>query len=51
MAKNTKEKYGRARAGIELSNGKDLTEYLIESNIGVEYHGGKKQGLVALSMI
>lgn len=45
------EKYGRARASIELASGKDLTEYLIESNIGVEYHGGKKQGFVALSMI
>jgi micrococcal nuclease len=45
------EKYGRARASIELADGKDLTEYLIESKIGVEYHGGKKQSLVALSII
>jgi endonuclease YncB( thermonuclease family) len=36
------EKYGRARASIELSNGTDLTEYLIENKIGKEYHGGKK---------
>lgn len=36
------EKYGRARASIELPNGEDLTQYLIENKIGKEYHGGKK---------
>jgi micrococcal nuclease len=35
------EKYGRARAKIEIE-GKDLTTFLIENNIGKEYHGGKK---------
>jgi micrococcal nuclease len=37
------EKYGRARASIELMDGTDLTKYLIEHKIGKEYHGGKKQ--------
>jgi endonuclease YncB( thermonuclease family) len=37
------EKYGRARASIQLSDGKDLTQLLIEREVGKEYHGGKKQ--------
>ena len=46
------EKFGRARARIELPDGSDLTEYLIKKKIGYEYHGGKKQKTVAsLSMI
>lgn len=46
------EKFGRARARIELANGNDLTEYLIKNKIGYEYHGGKKQKTVAsLSLI
>ena len=46
------EKYGRARASITLPNGKDLTEHLIEQNIGIEYHGEAKQKFVAnLTMI
>lgn len=45
------EKYGRARAKIELPDGTDLTEFLIESKVGVEYHGGKKRSTVKLSMI
>jgi len=36
------EKYGRARASIELMDGTDLTKFLIENKIGKEYHGGKK---------
>jgi endonuclease YncB( thermonuclease family) len=36
------EKYGRARAKVELMDGSDLTELLIEKKIGIEYHGGKK---------
>jgi len=45
------EKYGRARASIELPNGKDLAEFLIENNIGIEYHGEKKKSFAALTMI
>jgi endonuclease YncB( thermonuclease family) len=45
------EKYGRARASIQLPDGKDLTEYLIEHQIGVEYHGEKKKTFAALSFI
>lgn len=45
------EKYGRARASVELPDGKDLTEYLIESNLGVEYHGGKKHSFAALTLV
>jgi micrococcal nuclease len=45
------EKYGRARAKINLETGEDLTEYLIERNIGIEYHGGKKQIVSSLSII
>lgn len=41
------EKYGRARATIELVDGTDLTNYLIEKNMGYEYHGGKKAKLVS----
>lgn len=37
------EKYGRARAKIELMDGTDLTQFLISKNIGIEYHGGKKK--------
>lgn len=39
------EKYGRARANVELMDGSDLSTLLIEKNIGVEYHGGKKENL------
>ncbi len=45
------EKYGRARASIELPNGTDLTRYLIENNIGTEYHGEKKKTFAALSIM
>jgi endonuclease YncB( thermonuclease family) len=46
------EKFGRARARVELPDGKDLTDYLIKKKIGYEYHGGKKQKTVAsLSLI
>ncbi len=45
------EKYGRARASVELPDGKDLTEYLIESKIGIEYHGEKKKTFAALSIM
>lgn len=38
-----KEKYGRARAKVQLLDGTDLTEKLIEQKIGVAYDGGKKQ--------
>jgi len=44
------EKYGRARASIEMPDGKDLTQYLIENNAGYEYHGGKKKSFVAMTM-
>lgn len=44
------EKYGRARASITLPTGEDLTEVLIENNIGKEYHGGKKT-FFSMSMI
>lgn len=44
------EKYGRARASVELMDGTDLTDYLIEKRIGVEYHGGKKK-LAALTLL
>lgn len=37
------EKYGRALASITMEDGTDLTEYLIEQKIGVEYHGEKRQ--------
>lgn len=37
------EKYGRARASIQLPTGEDLTELLLEKHVGKEYHGGKKQ--------
>jgi len=37
------EKYGRARAKIELTDGTDLTQFLIDKKIGIEYHGGKKK--------
>lgn len=45
------EKYGRARASIELPDGKDLTEFLIENKIGTEYHGEKKKTFAALSIV
>lgn len=45
------EKYGRARASIELPSGQDLAEYLIENKIGIEYHGEKKKSFAALTMI
>lgn len=45
------EKYGRARASIELANGKDLADFLIENKIGIEYHGEKKKSFAALTMI
>lgn len=45
------EKYGRARAKIELVDGTDLTQFLIEKNIGIEYHGGKKKFLSILSVV
>jgi endonuclease YncB( thermonuclease family) len=45
------EKYGRARASIQLSDGRDLTETLIENKIGYSYHGEKKKGFVSLSII
>jgi endonuclease YncB( thermonuclease family) len=37
------EKYGRALAKVELVDGRDLTRYLVEQNVGIEYHGGKKK--------
>jgi len=45
------EKYGRARASIQLPDGKDLTEFLLENKIGVEYHGEKKKTFAALSFM
>ena len=42
------EKYGRARAKVELMDGTDLTQFLIEKNIGIEYHGGKKQKFLSI---
>jgi len=42
------EKYGRARAKVELMDGTDLTQLLIEKNIGIEYHGGKKKKLLSI---
>jgi len=45
------EKYGRARASIILPDGKDLTDFLIENKIGIEYHGEKKKCFAALTMI
>jgi micrococcal nuclease len=45
------EKYGRARASITLMDGKDLAEFLIENNIGMEYHGEKKKSFAAMTMI
>jgi len=44
------EKYGRARAAITLPTGEDLTELLLEKNVGTEYHGGKKTSF-SLSLI
>lgn len=51
ILKDGAEKYGRARAKIELMDGTDLTNFLIEKNIGIEYHGGKKKFLSILSVI
>lgn len=46
------EKFGRARARVELPDGTDLTDYLIKKKIGYEYHGGKKLKTVAsLSLV
>lgn len=46
------EKFGRARASIELSDGTDLTSHLIEKKLGYEYHGGKKRvGVAQLSLV
>lgn len=46
------EKYGRARASITLPDGRDLTTFLIEQNIGIEYHGEAKEKPIAnLTMI
>lgn len=45
------EKYGRARASIEMPDGKDLTHYLIENKAGYEYNGGKKKTVFAMTMI
>lgn len=42
------EKYGRARAKIELMDGTDLTQFLIEKNIGIEYKGGKKKKFLSI---
>ena len=42
------EKFGRARAKVELMDGTDLTQFLIEKNIGIEYNGGKKKGFVSI---
>jgi endonuclease YncB( thermonuclease family) len=45
------EKYGRARASVELPDGKNLAQFLIEQKIGYEYHGEKKKTFAQLSMI
>jgi len=40
------EKFGRALAKVELADGRDLTKFLIEQDVGIEYHGGKKKTTV-----
>lgn len=45
------EKYGRALANVMLLDGTDLTNFLIEKNIGIEYHGEKKKFLASLSLL
>jgi len=45
------EKYGRARANIKLMDGTDLTSFLIEKKVGIEYHGKKKTFVSILSVV
>jgi micrococcal nuclease len=45
------EKYGRARAKVSLMDGTDLTNFLIEHNIGIEYHGERKKKFVSILSI
>jgi endonuclease YncB( thermonuclease family) len=45
------EKYGRSLAKIEMSDGTDLTQFLLEKQIGIEYSGKRKKFVSALSII
>lgn len=45
------EKYGRALARIELNDGTDLTRFLIDKKVGIEYDGKRKKFVSALSII
>lgn len=45
-----KDKFGRALANVELEDGRDLTNVLIEEGLGKEYHGEAKK-LCSLSII
>ena len=43
LSDNGKGKYGRALARVELSNGQDLTEWIIDHDLGKPYKGGKRR--------
>lgn len=45
------EKFGRALAKVKLADGRDLTKFLVEHNIGTEYHGGKKSSFCSMLAI
>jgi len=47
---NNKDKFGRALARVELMDGTDLTEWLLQEGLGKEYYGGKKL-LASLAII
>ena len=45
------EKYGRALASIQLMDGTDLTKFLLDKQIGIEYDGKRKRFVSSLSIV
>jgi micrococcal nuclease len=45
------EKYGRALASVQLMDGTDLTKFLLDKQIGIEYDGRRKRFVSSLSIV
>ena len=42
LSDHGKDKYGRGLAKVELADGQDLTEWIIDHKLGKPYKGGKR---------
>jgi endonuclease YncB( thermonuclease family) len=45
------EKYGRSLASVQLMDGTDLTKFLLDKQIGIEYDGRRKRFVSSLSIV